>query len=190
VSGDAAYDAGSDTFTLRGPGWGDGDLADAGYFLNQRIEGDAQITARLPARPTGNRLHQAGLMIREALDAGARQMRIGFAPLANPYNSAGKGSLHADWRTGPDTVRRYRRLRPAGDVPLPIVLRLTRTGDTITAEYSVDDGKTFEPGQSYTFAAPLEKSLFVGLYVNAGHDGAGRRVLSTARFSGVTIGKP
>lgn len=190
VSGDAAYDAATDTFTLRGPGWGGGDLGDTGYFLSRPIEGDTRIMARLVARPTGQVLRQAGLMIRESLAPDARQMRIGFAPQANGSASDGKGGLHVDWRTGPDTVRRYRRLQPASAVPLPILLRLTRTGDTITAEYSVDDGKTFAPGQSYTFAVPLEKSLFVGIYVSAGHDGGGRNTLSTARFSGVVIGKP
>jgi hypothetical protein len=91
VSGTAAYDVATDTFTLRGPGWGDSDLADAGYFLNQRIEGDTQITARLLARPTGSTSRQAGLMIREGLDAGARQIRIGFAPAFNDYAVDGKG---------------------------------------------------------------------------------------------------
>jgi hypothetical protein len=190
VSGAAAYDAATDTFTLRGSGWGDSDLADAGYFLNQRIEGDTQITARLLTRPTGSASRQAGLMLREGLDAGARQMRIGFAPVSNAYAADGKGGLHVDQRTGTDVVRRFKRLLSSSSVTLPIVLRLTRQGETITAEYSLDDGKTFEAGGSYTFAPPLEKSLFVGLYVNAGSEEGSRRNTSEAKFSGAVIRKP
>jgi hypothetical protein len=75
-------------------------------------------------------------------------------------------------------------------VTLPIVLRLTRQGDTITAEYSLDEGKTFAAGGAYTFAPPLEKSLFAGLYVNAGNEDSSRRATSEAKFSGAVIQKP
>jgi hypothetical protein len=190
VPGTAAYDAATGTFALEGPGWGDSDLADAGYFLHQRIEGDVQITARLLTRPTGNIIRQAGLAVRESLHAGARQMRIGFAPGSNWYSPDGVGGLHVDRRTDADRIRQYRRLLRARDVTLPLVLRLTRQGDSITAEYSLDDGKTFQVGQTYAFTQPLEKTLFVGLYINAGHDGTSRTTISKTQFSGVTIRKP
>jgi regulation of enolase protein 1 (concanavalin A-like superfamily) len=62
---------------------------------------------------------------------------------------------------------------------LPITLRLTRRGDTLTAEYSTDEGKSFQAVDRYLFVPPLPKTLHVGLLITADN----RTRVSEARFS-------
>ena len=67
---------------------------------------------------------------------------------------------------------------------LPIVLRLTRQGDTITARYSTDEGKSFQAAcEPMTFDSPLPKTVYAGLAITA-HDAS---QTSEARFSGLRV---
>jgi hypothetical protein len=72
---------------------------------------------------------------------------------------------------------------------MPIVLRLTRQGDTITAEYSTDDGRTFQPGGGRTFDPSLPNALYVGPMISSGHVSETRSQTSRARFDRIEIRK-
>src|SRR5262249_15313917 len=157
----------------RGSGADFWDDADGGYFLCRSVTRDFQITVRMLARPTdSHRYAKAGLMIRESLDAGARD-----AYLVVHRAVAG---LCFQWRRsaetqagGADPTLLDARLK------LPLLLRLSRRGSTITAAYSPDDGRTWRPaGEPLTFDAPLAPAVFAGLAITA-HDST---QTSEARF--------
>jgi hypothetical protein len=69
---------------------------------------------------------------------------------------------------------------------LPIVLRLTRQGDTLRGEYSTVNGKSFHSaGDPLAFAPALPKTVYVGLAITA-HN-ASR--ISEAQFSDLQVQK-
>jgi len=75
---------------------------------------------------------------------------------------------------------------PDEKLRLPIVLRFTRRSDTISAQYSIDEGKTFEAaGSPSTYSSPLPKTLYAGLAITA-HDAT---QLSEAKFRDLRIEK-
>jgi hypothetical protein len=105
---------------------------------------------------------KAGLMLRDALDSGARHASLLIAA---------PSGLHAQWRpeahAGSGDVTK-------GPIPAapdePLLLRLTRRGNTITTEYSSDHGKSFHPASDpMTFDRPLPLTLHVGLVITS-HD--------------------
>jgi hypothetical protein len=111
-------------------------------------------------------------MIRESLDPGARHLTL--------WVTKSRG-LVVQWRPTGDGF-------PAPEVTavtnaalrLPITLRLTRRGNTVTPEYSIDDGTTFQPaGRPITFDPPLASMLHIGLAITA----ANRSAINQARFS-------
>jgi regulation of enolase protein 1 (concanavalin A-like superfamily) len=145
------------------------------YFLGQVVDGDFQATVRVPSAPTGPD-PIASLMLRESLDPQARDVFAGVVSCC----------LVQHWRIvdggpqiGGPTIERE-------SVRLPVVLRLTRRGDQVTAEYSKDDGQTFRRlGPIITFSTPLSRTLYVGLAANSGS----RFQSGIARFENLTIQK-
>jgi hypothetical protein len=175
-SGSVDYNAATGEITLRGSGFDyDRDFDvwlnnSEGYFLSQLVEGDAQITVTALSRPTQSGQAKAGLFISESLDGGARSMFIG------PTATAG---LVARWRLNPDGLTDGATPIERAVLQLPITLRLTRKGDTLTAEYSIDEGKSFQVVDRYLFVPPLPKTLHAGLLITADN----RTRVSEARFS-------
>jgi regulation of enolase protein 1 (concanavalin A-like superfamily) len=174
----AVFDPATGEIALRASG---GDIWFAGdqcYFLSQLMDGDVQITVKVLSRPSATDPDaQAGLMIRESLDGSARQAALMLharGGLAFKYRPTANGT--AD---GPSTWA----IEPA-DLKTPVTLRLTRKGRTITPEYSMDDGKTFNPADNpLTFDEELSPTLYVGLALSS-HN---RAQTSQARFAGLVI---
>src|SRR5262249_39077224 len=142
--------------------------------------GDGQIMVTLLGKPTvTHALARAGLMIRESLRPDARHVTLAVTPTTGLEPLARR-------TVGLFTEIAGQKLRAAA-LKTPITLRLTRRGDPITPEYSLDDGRGFHPaGDPVTFDAPLSRRLLVGLAVSA-HDEA---QMSEARFRGLTVRKP
>jgi regulation of enolase protein 1 (concanavalin A-like superfamily) len=191
--GSAVFDGATGEITLRGSGFGfadtPADVTEQGYFLGQAVEGDVQITVRMLTSPTGKGGDRiAGLTIRESLDGGARYVLFGIqpAPRSFPDNLSG---LLRQWRTTANVrPRRSLSIRNSA-LKLPVVLRLTRRGNVITPEYSLDDGKTFQADTPITFASSLANTLHVGLAISGGTGFGARDGMSEARFNGLEINK-
>jgi hypothetical protein len=178
--GSATFDAATGQITIRGSGGDIWDASDRFYFMAQAMDGDVQLTVKALDKPTATSdWAKAGLMIRESLEGGARfadlvttpsnGLAFQWRPTTNSGNDLGN-SVSIDTDT----------LKP------PITMRLTRKGNTITAEYSTDDGKTFQSaGDPYTFEQALPKTLYVGLAITA-HDAS---QVSEAHFSNLDIKK-
>jgi regulation of enolase protein 1 (concanavalin A-like superfamily) len=164
--------------TLRGSGsdmWG---AADGCYFLSQPVTGDFQITVRALTRPTDTQeWAKTGLMVRDSVAAGARNTHLVLTP---------QHGMWWQWRRSADDGTADAEVIPHAAVKLPILLRLTRRGNTITAQYSRDEGHSFQPaGQPVIFDPPLASTVYPGLAITA-HD---ESQVSEAKFSGLEIRK-
>jgi hypothetical protein len=150
------------------------------YFLSQPVEGDVQITVKALNRPfLITEWSRAGLMIRDSLDAGARQVMLSV--------SAGQG-LISEWRAETDAMTQWlgAPLISKNALQLPILLRLTLRGNTIQPAYSLDGGATFRlAGPRVAFTTALPKTLYVGLAITA----ADRLRMSQADFASLEIQK-
>jgi len=177
-SGSVVFDAARGGITLRGSGEDIEDTADQFEFLSQPIAGDFQITVVALTRPTAtDEFAKAGLMVRESLEASARHTSL-FTTPANGFVHQWRRTANGDSDNA--FVIENARLR------LPIVLRLTREGDTFRGEYSTVHGKSFHSaGDPLAFAPALPKTVYVGLAITAHNVNR----ISEAQFSGLQIQK-
>jgi regulation of enolase protein 1 (concanavalin A-like superfamily) len=178
--GSARFQPVTGEITLRGSGSGIWDKADGSYFLNRSVTGDFRMTVRVLTRPTETHEYaKAGLMIPESLAAGARNGHL---------VTTARHGVQWQWRPGGDgaTVDVKGEVISHACLRLPILLRLTRRGNTITAQYSRDEGWSFQPaGPPLTFDPPLASTVYAGLAITA-HD---ENQVSEAKFSGLEIRK-
>jgi hypothetical protein len=135
----AAFNAATGEITLRGSGGDIWDSADRYNFTHQEVEGNFRITVRALSKPTHtNDWAKAGLMIRESLGAGSRNAYFVLTP-AN--------GLAFQYREETDAGAAGNIIAIANDdLQPPLMIRMTREGDLITGEYSLDDGATWEAG--------------------------------------------
>jgi len=163
LAGSADYDAGR--FTVRGAGaniWGS---ADAFHFANQLLVGDGEIVARVASMENTHSSAKAGVMIRETLTAGSRQVTLAMRPdgsLQFISRAATGGSI--EYSTGGRS--RW--------------LRLVRAGGTVTA-YRSTDGVAWTSIGSRTVAMGV--NVWVGLAVCSHTTSA----LNTALFDSVRV---
>jgi hypothetical protein len=116
-------------------------------------------------------------MVRESVEAGARHAHLG---------TTSDQGLFFQWRplTNAYTDDHDRPVISHAALKLPIMLRLTRSGDTITAQYSTDQGRSIRAaGDPLTFHPPLAKTVYVGLAVTAHNPNQ----VSEAKFRGLRI---
>jgi WD40 repeat protein len=185
--GSFCFDPTTGVLTLRGSGADIWVAPDECYFLGRPMTEEFQITVTALTRPERaagggppDTWAQAGLMVRETLEGGARNVCLA---LSSAYG------LHAKWRplAGDTTYVTRWDVIPDPEVRLPLTLRLTRQGDTVIPEYSQDDGKLFQPaGDPWTFEEALSKRVHVGLVISA-HDPT---QISEARFGDLQIRRP
>jgi hypothetical protein len=160
------------TFTIEGSGadiWG---TADEFHFASTSRSGDFDVTAHVADVENVNRWTKAGLMVREALDAGARHAAILATPTSEKPVSfqrrpvAGGTSVHT---SGPSTTQ-------------AIWLRLVRTGDVIAAFYRLTETDSWVEVGSQDISG-LSVDVHVGLAVSSHVDGT----LATAIFDHVSF---
>lgn len=185
----AFFDATTNTVILRGAG-GDGDTvgiggtADAFNFTNQEVTGNFQVSVEALTRPVRTDSNaKAGLMIREGLAGGARE--------ADLVLTGSQHGLVFEWRDTTDaagTQADNPLIDPADLVP-PVWIRLTRAGDKITAEYSLD-GSTWkgasDPQNTVTLTG-LAAKVNVGLAITSNQTPDSGRALTQATFKDLTI---
>ncbi|MCD0447546.1 PQQ-dependent sugar dehydrogenase [Glycomyces sp. A-F 0318] len=160
VPGDAVFDA-EGTVTVIGAGddvWGD---ADQFHFCHQALEGDGQITARVVSQENTDEWAKAGVMWKQGTEAGAPYAAL----MATPANGVRLQSGFDADAAGPE----------AG---APVWLRLSRTGDTVTAAWS-SDGEAWTDVGTATVTGPAAVGLFV-----TSHDGSEP---GTAVFDSVAV---
>jgi WD40 repeat protein len=177
-SGSVAFQPAAGEITIRGSGANIREKADGCYFLHQPLTGDFQVTVRALTRPTpSHRSAKAGLMLRESLELGSRDAFL--------LITAGNGF----WDQTRATANGQAVERPVIDdskLKLPILLRLTRRGNRISAEYSTDNGRSYRAAvEPQSFEPGLAKTLLVGLAITS-HDAT---KVTEARFRSLEIRK-
>ena len=168
-AGGATVNAG--TWSVTGSGadvWGN---ADQFHFAYQQLTGDGTITARVATIQNVDVWTKAGVMLRESLTPGSAQAFM----FATPTGST-KG-LAFQRRTATDGVSTH---TAGGDGGPPAWVRLTRSGNTISAYRSAD-------GVNWTLVGndifPMATTIFAGLAIVSHNPGA----LATTTFDNVTV---
>lgn len=176
--GSLAIDGTTGQIAIQGAGGSVSNATDQGYFFNQVVQGDFQITVQALTKPgSGGTFPWGGLMIRDALDGSARRTLLSMDPGYGLFVQTRPTA--ANWADVNDPSP----LLPARIKP-PILLRLTRQRDTITPQYSTDGGKTFQAaGDPVTFDQGLPQVLYAGLSVSSSN----RYALTPSKFAGLTI---
>ncbi len=169
ASGSTAGSGG--TWTVVGSGADIWNSADAFHFAARQVSGDLRIIARVDSLSNTNSLAKAGVMIRESLAAGSRQVLISATPGAG---------IQVRRRTATDGVS-YRLNGPVWSMPTWV--RLDRIGTTIST-YASPDGVAWTLVASYSLVLPAQ--VQIGLAVTSHKYGT----RATGRFSNVTITAP
>lgn len=168
LQGSASFAPATGVHTVAGAGadiWG---TADAYRYVYQPLSGDGQVVARVATVQNTNAWVKAGVMIRA---------------------DATPGSAHATMMVTPAKGNNFQRRVTAGGVTTgtaglmvtaPYWVRLTRTGNTITAAQSVD-GTAWTTVGSETLTLPA--TVLVGLAVSS-HSAS---TLASATFDRVSV---
>ncbi|OHB68890.1 MAG: hypothetical protein A2Y77_04935 [Planctomycetes bacterium RBG_13_62_9] len=162
-------------FTMSASGadiWG---TADQFRFAYKRLSGNGSIVVKVESVANTNVWAKAGVMIRESLEAGST--------FAYVVGTPGSG-VSFGWRQ--TTSSTCGSATQAGLVT-PQWVKLTRTGNAFTAQYSAD-GKTWTDiknadGAATSTTIVMAANVYVGLCVTS-HNAA---AVTTAQFSGAAI---
>jgi regulation of enolase protein 1 (concanavalin A-like superfamily) len=160
----------SGVFTVRGAGadiWGSSDQF---HMVHQVLEGDVELVARIDSL-SGTTTAKAGIMIREALSAGARNVFVAARP------SGGWAMQARTWGSGSTRTIGTR----SGAAPGWI--RIVRAGNVFTG-YTSADGSSWTQIGSVTFG--MASRVQVGLAVTSRNTST----LATGAFSNVSARTP
>jgi len=169
LAGSASYANG--TFSVAGAGQGTFFTSSDGlHFVYQPLAGDGTMVARVVSLQ-GSAAAQAGIMIRETLNAGANHVYL--------FDYA-SGILLTE-RTSTGASSSYQSV---GSGTLPYWIKLARSGNLFTM-YGSTDGVNWVPlGTSQTVS--MAQNVYVGLAVSNRTTSA----LATATFDSVSITSP
>jgi len=148
------------------------DNADDFRFVYKRLNGNGSVQVKVESVVNTNAWAKAGVMIRESLDAGA--------PMAYMIQSYSSGASFG-WR---QSLGSTCGSATQTGITAPQWVKLTRTGNAFTAQYSAD-GKTWidikdANGQVVSTTITMATSCYIGLCVTSHNATA----TTTAQFSG------
>jgi ribosomal protein S12 len=177
LRGSTSYDPSTGVITISGSGGDIWDNADRCHFASIPLKGDFQITVKLLSRPgKTNDWSKAGLMLRESLDGPSR-----MAVLAGTQ----KNGVAFQWRdkTGGGAAWPNKAAIANAAFKEPVILRLVRHGNVVTAFTSTDGATYIQANDPKTFDPPLAETLYVGLAITSHNDSA----ITSATFSDLVI---
>jgi regulation of enolase protein 1 (concanavalin A-like superfamily) len=155
-------------FTVSGAGadiWG---TADAFQFVNQSINGDVQIVARLTSEQNTNTYAKAGVMLRANTGSNSAHVLLDVRPDGSvEFMTRGSNGGETSFIAG-------------GSQLFPAWLKLARSGSTVTG-YVSGNGSTWTTIGSVTSSIP--GSALIGLIVTSHTTSA----LNTANFDNVSV---
>ncbi|HZY62994.1 MAG TPA: Ig-like domain repeat protein, partial [Edaphobacter sp.] len=168
LAGSASYNNG--TFTVNGAGTSIGGTADQFNYVYQAVTGtNYTITARVVSLTNTNSGAQAGVMIRETLDANSVMANINLTP-ANGVTWIYRSATAAGGSRSPGLVT-------------PYWVRVVRNGSTFTGYYS-SDGVTWT--QQGTISMTMADNANIGLVVSS----RASSELATGVFDNVSVTMP
>jgi RHS repeat-associated protein len=160
LDGSATYASG--TFTVKGSGAGILGTADQMHFAYQPLSGDGTIVARIVSLVGSGA--QAGLMIRETLNAGAANAYVAYYP----------NYTYLFYR--PSTGANTSQIANYVTATLPYWLKLVRSGNTFSGYQSTDGVTWVQVGTSQTIT--MAQNVYVGFAVSSDSNSS----LATATF--------
>ncbi len=122
-------------------------------FVYKRLSGNGSITARVDSLVNTHQWAKAGVMVRESLDpASAYALN-----LVSPTNGI-------SFQYRPETNASAATVGTQGDLAVPYWVRITRQGNTFTAEHSAD-GAVWAPmtEAAFTIDIAMDTDVYVGL---------------------------
>jgi regulation of enolase protein 1 (concanavalin A-like superfamily) len=169
VAGSATYTNG--TFTVMGAGQGTFfSSSDGFHYVYQALTGDGAIVARVVSMQ-GSSAAQAGIMVRETLDAAANHVYL------FNYSSA-------DWMTERTSTGASSSYQSFGSVTLPNWIKLSRSGNAFTMYSSPDGVNWTQLGASQ--AVNMAPSVCIGLAASSRDTSS----LVVASFDNVSVSAP
>ena len=166
VAGSAGYANG--TFTVAGAGQGTFFAnSDGFHFVYQPLSGDGTMVARVVSLQ-GSSAAQAGIMIRETLNASASHVYL------FDYSSA-------IWMTERTSTGASSSYQSMGSATLPYWIKLGRSGNVFSMYGSPDGVNWVQLGTSQTVS--MAQNVYVGLAVSNRTTSS----LATATFDGVSV---
>jgi hypothetical protein len=168
VKGDALSE-GAGGFSVTGTldVWG---KADGCHFVYRPVTGDVTLIARVVSTENTNNHAKAGVMVRESLDAGAREACMVVTPVDGTQFLRRKEAGGLTTNTNPGLARGT----------LPRWVKLVRKGDTFTAFESADGTAWVEAG---TDSVPMPAAVFVGV-LSSSHQ---KEVTNTSKLDHVSV---
>ena len=163
-AGNASFSNG--VFTVNGGGadiWG---TADSFQYVSQSMTGDFTLVARITSMGNTSSFAKAGIMLRTSTAANAAHVMLDVRPT---------GDLEFMTRSSSGAATTF--LGTAA-VPMPLWLRLARSGTSVSASVSAD-GATWTAASTTTLSG---STLLAGLIV-CSHSGS----LNTSTFDNVTV---
>ena len=156
------------------------DMSDEFTFAYKPLNGNGSITVRMDSLKNTDDWAKVGVMIRDSLNPDAKNAMAYVTP---------NGRVGWQYRLLTAGTSSSTRSDP-GVITLPHWLRLTREGDTITAEHSAD-GVTWEPmietanpDEPSSLAMPMHSNIFIGLALTSHVIG----ITTTAEFAQASTG--
>jgi regulation of enolase protein 1 (concanavalin A-like superfamily) len=168
-------DKGNGAFTVGASGHDIWDNADDFRFVYKRLSGNGSIQVKVDSLVNTNAWAKAGVMVRDSLDAGSQ-----MAYMIQSFSSG----VSFGWRQNMGLA--CGSATQAG-VVAPQWVKLTRTGNAFTAQYSAD-GKTWTDikdattGQVVSTTIGMGSNVYIGLCVTSHNSNA----TTIAEFSGAT----
>jgi regulation of enolase protein 1 (concanavalin A-like superfamily) len=146
-----------------------GGTADQLHFAYKKLSGNGVITAKVLSITNTDSLAKAGVMMRESLDAGSKHFSTVACPNSRVYfvrRTTTGGTTTSTSKTG---------------VAIPVWVRLTRSGNTFTAQYSTNGNTWTQVG------TPQEIQMSADVYVGLCLTSRNVNATCTAEFSDVSI---
>lgn len=154
MNGLALYDASVLQFQVKAAGADIEGTSDEGYFVNQQIYGDFDISATVNSLDNINDWSKAGLMIRSSLFPGSQNAMIAVTPSKGIIFQRRMGDSQGT--TG--TV--------VSDIKAPLRLKIKRVDNVISAYYAESNSSSWIPvGSPIAFSMPDD--VYVGMAVTS-----------------------
>ncbi|MDI6450222.1 LamG-like jellyroll fold domain-containing protein [Anaerobaca lacustris] len=150
--------------------WG---AADQFRFAYKSLSGNGSIVVRVDSLIRSDEWAKAGVMIRETLEAGSKHAFVAVTPTPSHGVSFQRRPVAAAASANTDVA----------DIAIPHWVKLTRTGNLLTAQQS-QDGVNWV---NITPATPVEITMAANVYIGLALTSHNTTVSTAAEFSNVTM---
>ena len=183
VKGSSTWNMITSEWMVKGTGYGISGYGDQCQFAGVPLSGDGSVTATvLDATVINTDDVKSGVMIRESTGRSAREISLLHSTFGN--NQTLTTSLVFQSRS--DANGTTVKLATVANIKAPVTVRLIRSGNTFTGEYSINGGRTWTAvGTPQTI--PMAGTLQAGLAVGGNQSNYHR--LARANFINVSVGQ-